>query len=35
MRIALRETAELPVDGITSRLYEFQLTELRVDEIKE
>jgi hypothetical protein len=35
MRIALREMAELPVDGISSRLYEFHLTELRVDEIKE
>jgi hypothetical protein len=34
MRIALREMAELPVDGIYSRLYEFHLTELRVDEVE-
>jgi len=35
MRIALREIAKLPVDGISSRLYEFHLRELSVDEIKE
>jgi hypothetical protein len=35
MHIALREMAELPVDGISSRLYEFHLKELQVDEIKE
>jgi hypothetical protein len=32
---ALREMAELPVDGISSRLYEFHLTELPVDGTKE
>ena len=35
MRIALREMTELPVDGISSRLYEFHLTAIPVDEIKE
>jgi len=35
MRIAPREMAELPVGGTSSRLYEFHLTELPVDEIKE
>jgi hypothetical protein len=35
MRIALREMAELPVDGISSRLYEFLLKKLPVDEIEE
>jgi hypothetical protein len=32
IRIALREMAQLPVDGISFRLYEIDLTVLPVDE---